>query len=267
LNAGAAAASAPWIAFLDDDDEWMPEKLARQLAAAESAAHPEPIVSCRFVARGDAGDRVWPRRAPAAGEPISEYLFCRGSLFFGEGLLLTSTLLAPTDLLRRVPFDPSLPRHADLDWVLRASAEPTVGVAFVAAPEPLAIWSTDRAHERVSARPDWRFSRRWIETRRAEVTPRAYASFLLNWVAANAVGEGERSALPGIARRALRDGRPDPKAVLAFLGIAVLPERLRTSLSRRASRDGGPRRDRSREVGSPPRAERSTAPAAGGSPT
>jgi glycosyltransferase involved in cell wall biosynthesis len=35
-NAGIAVAAGSWIALLDDDDRWSPEKLARQLAAAES---------------------------------------------------------------------------------------------------------------------------------------------------------------------------------------------------------------------------------------
>jgi glycosyltransferase involved in cell wall biosynthesis len=36
-NRGAAEGSAPWLAFVDDDDLWAPNKLASQLAAAEAA--------------------------------------------------------------------------------------------------------------------------------------------------------------------------------------------------------------------------------------
>ena len=37
-NSAIAAAEAPWTAFLDDDDLWAPDKLARQLAALDAAA-------------------------------------------------------------------------------------------------------------------------------------------------------------------------------------------------------------------------------------
>ena len=37
-NTGAAEASGRWIAFIDDDDLWAPDKLAAQLGAADAAA-------------------------------------------------------------------------------------------------------------------------------------------------------------------------------------------------------------------------------------
>ena len=36
-NRGAAEARGDWLAFIDDDDLWAPDKLARQLRAAEDA--------------------------------------------------------------------------------------------------------------------------------------------------------------------------------------------------------------------------------------
>lgn len=40
-NSGIAATQAPYVAFLDDDDEWYPDKLERQVALIQS--QPEPL--------------------------------------------------------------------------------------------------------------------------------------------------------------------------------------------------------------------------------
>ena len=56
-NIGISAASGQWIAFLDSDDFWAPDKLAHQLAALEGAPPPSswlapPISICGRMTAG-----------------------------------------------------------------------------------------------------------------------------------------------------------------------------------------------------------------------
>jgi glycosyltransferase involved in cell wall biosynthesis len=47
-NAGVARSSAPLVAFLDDDDEWQPEKLARQVAVLDGLPIEVAAVDCGY---------------------------------------------------------------------------------------------------------------------------------------------------------------------------------------------------------------------------
>lgn len=63
-NLGLKQARGTWVAFLDDDDRWMPEKIATQLAACE--ADDVDLIATNAL-RGD-GDRYFPD-APAVSRP------------------------------------------------------------------------------------------------------------------------------------------------------------------------------------------------------
>lgn len=174
-NIGVRAAQGTWIAFLDDDDEWLPEKTEKQMECAVASGHRYPVISSRFFARTCGADSVMPRRV-YQGENIADYLFVRKGLRYGDTLLHTSTLLMPRELLLQVSFQPGLKRHQDWDLMLRMARHPGVGVEMIA--EPLAVVHMDAHRPSVSRAGDWRFSLTWAQDRREWMSRRAYSFFI-----------------------------------------------------------------------------------------
>lgn len=232
-NAGVRAATGEWIAFLDDDDEWLAGKLARQLEVASESEAPEPIIACRLVASTPSGEYVWPRRIMRADEHVSEFVMARRDLFQGEGLLQTSMLMARKRLLDQVPFDDHVMRHQEWDWLLRVSRVPGVRIEF--APEPLLIWYVEQSRSSISNQSNWRYSFDWIRQRRQLVTERAYAGFLMTLVTALAARARDWSAIRPLLTEAVRFGRPDLAQLAVFAGLWLLPTSFRRRLRRLAT--------------------------------
>lgn len=226
-NAGVSEAVGEWIAFLDDDDEWLPQKLERQIEVANCSQYEFPIVASRLTARSPKGDYIRPTRFLSLSEPISEYLLARNSLFQGEGLIQTSVLLTKKKLLQQVPFRTDLQRHQDWDWLLRVSNLASVGIEFV--PEPLAIWYVDEKRKTVSGTSNWRNSLAWLHENKNLVTPRAYAAFIMVEVAAQASQEGEWQEFLPLLSESLKLGKPQLIDFLLYVGIWLIPQETRRS--------------------------------------
>lgn len=224
-NAGVEAARGEWVSFLDDDDEYLPDKLAVQLRAAEAAQAVNPVIACRIIARSPTADYHWPRRLPSAGEPISEFLLCRTSVFRGEGLVQTGMFFARRELFFRVPFRGDLRRGQDTDWILRAVGE--AGCTLIFVPDPLIVWYFEEQRSSITRSGDWRYSLSWLRDNRHLVTPRAYADFALVEVGAQAARERDLGAILPLVRDAFTRGRPGPVGMALFGGFWLVPQRLR----------------------------------------
>lgn len=114
-NLGMRRATGQWLALLDSDDEWFPEKLARQLAELDK--HPDLLVSHT--------NEIWIRNGKPANQKKRHKKY--GGRIFKKCLPLCvispSSVMLHRSVLRQVGmFDESLPVCEDYDLWLRLCA-------------------------------------------------------------------------------------------------------------------------------------------------
>lgn len=234
---GVERARGDLVAFLDDDDVWLPAKLARQTeeyVRVRATGAPHVLVSCRaeLVTPDGLVRAVAPAHPYQPGTDAAEWLFVRHELFGGGFGLASSTLLCDTALARAVPWATDVRLHEDWDWVLRATR---AGAALEVVPEALLRYRLQPVGTAGSRpRAGWTASADWAT--RTPMSDRARGDFLLCVSAVNAASYRQLGPALGLARRAAREGRPTARAWLAFGLQLVLPPRLAAAGAERARR-------------------------------
>jgi glycosyltransferase involved in cell wall biosynthesis len=237
-NTGIAASIGEWVAFLDDDDEWLPERLARQLAHPVARPERPVFLASLFIERSELGDRILPRRSLECGEPFSEFLFCRPSLSAGTGYVQTSTWLVSRPLIDAVRFTSKLKRNQDVDWMLRAMAVKDAVLAIV--PEPLVVFHESGKTGRVSKKADWQFQFEWLEHNRALFTGKAYSFFVATVCMEDAMRQrAGLGAYGSLVSSFLSRGRPTLRSAFFLAYYALYPEPMRAARRARATTPSG----------------------------
>jgi glycosyltransferase involved in cell wall biosynthesis len=163
-NRGVAASRGSLVAFLDDDDEWLPLKLAQQVEAHRVSVRPEStVISGRHVHVREGVESV-SRPGPDVlirpGQSVTDYLFRRRLPQVGRASMYTSTLLAPRELAVSIPWREDLSRHQDWDWLARL--EQDGGVRFQQI-ESVVVRIQTGSRSSISASADWEASKAWAD--------------------------------------------------------------------------------------------------------
>lgn len=179
-NTGLEAASGDYLAFLDSDDEWLPEKIERQVRCVEGG---EGFEACYTGVRiVDGRGRVNSVRRPTkSGDLLDDLL--REDVIGSYSLILVSR--AAVDLAG-MP-DPVVPAWQDWEWYLRLAEV----VEFEAVPDPLAVKHTgkDRLGRRYQLKRDGAYPilreriRQLAGTRRQARIGVAHLNFKLGYTA------------------------------------------------------------------------------------
>ncbi len=211
-NTGIKHSQGEYIAFLDSDDVWLPNKLSSQLAAIVAQEERDNLVCYSQFQKSFHvfyQPSVLPQRGKQTEETIADYFWLAG------GEMLTSTLLISRSLAAATLFQSGLPKHQDLDFTLRLAQQ---GAKFIFVPQVLIIWHNEPRSDRISRTVNYQLSLNWIEQYRPQISERAWLGFLLKEVVPKMIKEPENKAQA--ARLILQAWRA--RVISPFYGLFLL---------------------------------------------
>jgi glycosyltransferase involved in cell wall biosynthesis len=222
-NVGIRWAQGRWIALLDDDDEWLPEKLQCQVEKARELGGEYVFVPCKFIEKTADFERVMPEQLPSGPENFSDYIYCR------QGYLQPSMFFMSRSLALEVPFKRGLRHVEDSDWLLRATRHPAIQVGAV--DQALSIYHNINNGLRESEITPWQHPLRWAIENHILFSRRAFPFYVARiGIQARKAGEPV-SVLLHLMRTARCYGSLNPKNIAYFCAYWFIPDQVLRRLS------------------------------------
>jgi len=219
---GIDAARGSVIALLDDDDEWHPGKLERQLERVRTEPDPLWIVSSRMVMVGPGTrQRILPRRIIGPQQPLAEYWFRFSGLRQGGAALQTSTLCFPTELARKIRWDAHVgAAHDEPSWLI--NVQRTIPeLRIIQLPDVLGTYNVQHASESRSPSDCTESYIEWGLQYLSTESGRVLGDYLCTSPVSAAVSAGSLRGVRRSLQCAFQHGRPGPSAVaFALLSAA-----------------------------------------------
>jgi glycosyltransferase involved in cell wall biosynthesis len=227
-NTGILALDTEFVAFCDDDDQWRPDKLRRQVAALLAEPDSE-FATCAIEVEFEG--RTNPRLAGRSRVTIDELARSRMSMLHSSSFLVRRSGLA-ADAIGLVAEDAPGSQNEDWDLLLRAARRAPI----VHLDEPLVrvLWgrSSHYAYEYATKIS----SLRWMMQRHPEISGcRPGAARVYGQLACWSAATGNRSQAWQFSKEAVRANWKEPRTAIALAAMtgAVKVENVLSALHKR----------------------------------
>lgn len=164
-NIGIQASKGEFIALLDSDDEWLPDKLEKQLKFINS------IKEKHFICFTDIILSINGKEFKRKNETLDSYKNIMDYIFIGRNVVQTSTYFFPTEVGQKILFDSDLSKHQDWDFCLRLQKN---NIRFYHFSEPLTKYFIDSSRNQISSNKNYEFSLWWAEKIKPDISLDAY---------------------------------------------------------------------------------------------
>jgi glycosyltransferase involved in cell wall biosynthesis len=228
-NTGILALDTELVAFCDDDDQWRPDKLRRQVAALLAEPDAE-FATCAIEVEYE-GTHT-PRLAGVSRVTVDELTRSRMSMLHSSSFLIRRAALVTGTAIGLVAEDAPGSQNEDWDLLLRAARR----VPIVHLDEPLVrvLWgrTSHYAYEYATKIS----SLRWMMQRHPEISGcRPGAARVYGQLACWSAATGNRSQAWQFSKEAVRANWREPRTAIALAAMtgAVKVENVLSALHRR----------------------------------
>ncbi|MDT2348128.1 glycosyltransferase family 2 protein [Enterococcus faecium] len=173
-NIGISKSNGYFVALLDDDDEWLPNKIEEQVKMFND--NKDCVVFCSvYRIDSDVKKKILPRKSYKSTMTITKFLFDTTKLGLRAGFIQTSTLFSTKEIFSKINFDPELKKHQDWDWCIKVASN---GINFVHINKPLVYYHNEHTKNRVGRDKDYIASFKWLNSVKNYLTKREYDRFI-----------------------------------------------------------------------------------------
>ena len=168
-NVGIKLSRGDFIAFLDSDDEWLPEKLEKQLDFISKYNISDVMCFTGVIIRDERSEVFYKNKPLRNNEDIMDYILVRNNE------VQTSTYMVSSSLAKNTLFNSELRKHQDWDFCLRLRNN---NASFLFLPEFLTIWKNEMENNRISQNPkNANVSIKWLDSNKDYLSVKSQWAF------------------------------------------------------------------------------------------